>query len=140
MYLLSKIRTGALGFAGLTALLGGASAFRWYENQLQQGSQFPAVVATLISNPRDYVFNQRMRTSFARVQIEVWGYDPVANDAIVEQLAAFLDQFAAYEASGTAAIQAANYIVGDRGMLYPDTQPPQYQRIVDVKFLDNDNV
>ena len=138
-YLLSKIRIAALAFPGLTNLLGGAAPnqFRWSENQLVQGVAFPAVVVTLISDPRDYVFLNRMATSFARVQFEVWGYDPVANDAIVGQLAAFLDQFNAYGIPGL--ILNANFIANDRSTMYAMTQPPQYQRVIDARIFNNES-
>lgn len=137
-YLLSKIRIGALAFPGLTALLGGdtQNGFRWYENQLKQGAQFPAVVVTLVSDPRDYVFLARMATSFARVQFEVWGYDPVQNDAVVQALAQFLDQFNAYGIPGLP--QNANFILNDRATMYAMTQPPQYQRVIDAKIFNNE--
>ncbi len=139
-YLLTKIRAGAIAFPGLTDLLGGTSPnnFRWYEVQLKQGAQFPAVVVTLVSNPSDYAFNYRMSTSFARVQFEVWAHNPLQANSVITQLGLFLDQFSAYGIPGLAV--QANYIVGDRQGIYAPTQPPQYQRILEARVFDNSNV
>jgi hypothetical protein len=79
-----------------------------------------------------------MATSFARVQFEVWGYDPVANDNIVTQLSAFLDQFNAYGIPGL--LLNANFIMNDRATMFAMTQPPQYQRVIDAKIFNNSNV
>jgi hypothetical protein len=135
--LLSKLRTAALAFPGLTDALGGTNPnkFRWYDTQLRQGTAFPALVAMLISNPTSYTVNSRLATSFTRVQFELWGYDPVVLDQIVTQLSAFLDQFDGYGTPGL--VQYANYIMNDRQVLYADTQPPQYQRIVDANVFNN---
>lgn len=135
-----KIRNGALGFAGLTALLGGTSPnlFRWYDTQLvagQNGGGWPAVVVRIISSPTDYVVNARLATSFSRVQFTIWSTDPIVNETVEAQLLAFMDQFNAYGISGLS--QNANYAVNSRDNLLPNEQPPQYQRIVDFKVFDN---
>ena len=138
--LTEKIRNAALAYPGLTALLGGTNPnlFRWYQTQLKPSSAFPAVVALTVSNPSDYAFTYRMKTSFARVQLTVWALSPEDCASVEDQLEAFLDQMNLYGISGL--VQNANFIVNARDGLYPETQPPQYQRIIDVKVFSNESV
>ena len=96
------------------------------------------MLQTLISNPREATFLGDMNTTFARVQFEVWSYDPVLNDTIFGVLRQFLAQFNAYGLSGLAA--NANYVIGDRTNIYAETQPSQYQRIIDTKIFNNELV
>src|SRR6266702_4637443 len=132
----AKLRNAALAYAPLAALLGNtAQSFRWYETQLVEGSAFPAVVVMLISNARDYAFQRRMATSFSRVQFTIWDTDPTRASQIEETLVEFLDQFNAYGISGLS--QNANFVLNSRSTIYPDTQPPNYQRIIDAKLFDN---
>ena len=93
-YLLSKIRTAALAYAGFAPYFGAQTqnAFRWYDQRESQGTKFPAMLQTLISNPREATFLGDMNTTFARVQFEVWSYDPVLNDTIFGVLRQFLAQ------------------------------------------------
>ena len=44
----------------------------------------------------------------------------------------------AYGLSGLAA--NANYVIGDRTNIYAETQPSQYQRIIDTKIFNNELV
>lgn len=133
----AQIRTAALAFPGLTAFLGGTdpNAFRWFDTQLLQGTAFPAVVVSIISDPQDYVFERRLVTSWQRVQFDIWSYDPEQGYQIQEEIAAFLDQFNGYGTPNL--VQYANQIVNVRKVLWPEPGPPQYQRIIDVKMFFN---
>lgn len=135
--LLAQLRAGALAFPGLTALLGGTNpnVFRWSDTQLDQGTAFPAVVATLISAPAMYSFSNRMQTNWNRVQFDIWGYDPEAAYIVQQQLAAFLDNFNGYGIANLP--QYANQIMNVRKVLWPDTQPPQFQLIIDARIFFN---
>jgi hypothetical protein len=129
-----KVRTGAAAYAPLTALLG-SSPFRWFDTQLPQGATFPAVVAQLISNPQNYYMGGQMDTSFARLQLTVWDTDAERARAVEAAISSFLQQFTA---SGAPAGRAKpNYIMNTRQSMYPQTQPPQFQRIIDAKLFDN---
>lgn len=136
----TKLRTAALAFPGLTNLLGGTNpnTFRWYDTQLRQGTAFPAIVVTLVSNPADYVFTGILATSFCRVQFEVWDYDPEDAYQVEQQLGKFLLQFNAYGSPNLPA--NANFILNQRKLLYADTQPPQYQRITDARIFNNSTI
>jgi len=132
-----KLRTTASAFAPLIALLG-TSPFRWYDTQLVQGSVFPAIVALLVSDPKSYYLGGRMNTSFARVQFTIWDTDAERGRSVEAALYDFLDVF---NASGAPADRAKpNYVVGARGGMYPQTQPPQFQRIIDAKIFNNDTL
>jgi hypothetical protein len=137
----AKLRTAALAYSPLATLLGNGgnpNLFRWYETQLVEGSAFPAVVATLVSDPKDYCFTHRMSTSFTRMQFTIWDTDPSNASLVADTLANFLDQFNAYGISGLSV--NANFIVNSRATIYPETQPPVFQRIVDAKIFNDDLV
>ena len=132
-----KLRTAAAAFSALTALLG-TSPFRWYDTQLLQGSAFPAIVVVLIDDAKTYYLGGRMNTSFSRVQFTIWDTDAERGRSVEAALYDFFDVFNACAApSGRA---KPNYVVGARGGMYPQTQPPQFQRIIDAKIFNNDTL
>jgi hypothetical protein len=131
-----KLRTAASVYGPLTALLG-TSPFRWYDTQLLQGTTFPAVVVQLISNAPTYALPGALTASFARVQLTVWDTDAERARAVEAAIAAFLaaTNFGPYSSPVTV---FANYILNTRQSLYPQTQPPQFQRILDCKIFNDD--
>ena len=133
----AQLRTAALGYAGLTALLGGTDPnnFQWGDTQLLQGAQFPYVVVSVISGSEDYTFEHRLATSWNRIQFDIWDTDPERAYQVQQQLESFLDQFDGYGTPNL--VQYANQIVNVRKVLWPETQPPQYQRIIDARIFFN---
>ena len=133
-----KLFTGAQAFAPLANLLGSAP-FRWYDTQLRQGSAFPAVVVTQISNPKNYAFQSRVTTSWYRMQFDLWAQpDSAATGQLAMALFAFLDQFNAIGIAGLS--QYPNLVVGDRGGIEPNLEPPVYRRTIDVRMFNNDTI
>lgn len=133
----AQLRSTALAFTGLTSLLGGSQSkyFRWYDTTLAQASVFPAVVVTVISGPLDYTFEHRLATGWQRLQFDIWDIDPERSYQVQQQLETFLDQFNGY---GTPNLQLyANQIINERKVIWPQTQPPQYQRIIDARMFFN---
>lgn len=133
----AKLRANASSYSPLTALLG-TSPFRWYDTQLVQGSAFPAVVVFIVSNPPSYVLTNRMTTSWARVQFTVWDNDPESAGLVVAALTNFFDQLNLIGVPNLT--QYPNLIIADRDFLYPQTQPPRYQRILDVRIFSNESL
>jgi hypothetical protein len=138
-----KLRTGALAFTGLTALLGGTTSnlFRWYDTQLvagQNGGGWPAVVVRVISDPQAYVFTSQLATSFARVEFTIWSTDPIVNEDVYAQLNLFLNQFNAIGIPGL--VQYPCQIVNARDGLLPNEQPPQFLKTVDAKIFSNSSI
>jgi Protein of unknown function (DUF3168) len=127
--------------AGLAALLGSGSpvVLRWFDIRLEQGTTFPAVVVTQISNPRTYAVSGRLPTGFSRIQFDVYGTgnDSQEADAIVTALAKFLDGFSG-GTGVTGKSQYSNLIVADRDAGIAQTQPLTYRRIVDAQIFMND--
>ena len=132
-----KIRTAAAAYAPLAALLG-TSPFRWYDTQLVQGTVFPAVVTQLVSNAPTYALPGALTASFARVQFTVWDTDAERARAVEAAITAFLTvaNFGPYSSPVTV---FANYILNTRQSMYPQTQPPQFQRIMDCKVYNDDS-
>jgi len=136
----TKLRTAALLNTGLTALLGGATSanFRWFEAQLKQGTDMPAIVVTLVSNTTDYAFPYAMTTGFSRYQFDVWDTDPERARQVEAALESFLATFNAYGYTGL--VNNANFIVNQRTQVYPQTQPMRFQRTTDAKIFNNSAV
>lgn len=137
----ARLWAGAAAFPALAALLatGSPAYFRWYDTQLPQASQFPAIVVQQISNPRTYGVAGRLPTGFTRMQFTVYGLgnDSQSADAVVTALTAFLDQWDGGSGiSGNS--QYSNLIVGDRDFGIANTQPLTYMRIVDAQIFSSD--
>ena len=132
-----KLRTQALAFPGLTALLG-SSPFRWYDVQLVQGSAFPAVTVQMVSNTDSYVNTGRQNSGFSRIQFTIWDTDPVRMRQVEDQLTAFMAVFNGAVPQNLPAY--ANYFVMRKQFLIADPTKPLYQRICDVNIFNSDSI
>lgn len=133
------LRTAAAAYPALSALLG-TNPFRFYDTQLVQGSAYPAIVTYQVSDVKDYSVTARLVTGWTRVQFTIWGgqADPgqAAAEQVLQALLPFLDQF-----NGTGIpnqIIYPNNVVNVRRGLFAETDPPIFQRLVDVKIFYND--
>lgn len=136
------LRTAALANTALAALIGS----QWFDTQLPQTVTLPlpgslgAIVAQQITGPRLYSLNARIAKYWARYQFTVWGgqfsQGAELRDSIVAALASFLDQTSFDGIAGRT--QNPNYIVGDRDALFPQTDGPIYQRIIDAMLMVNE--
>jgi hypothetical protein len=130
----AKLLAQASAFSPLTSLLT-AVPFPWYDNQLQQGSPYPAVVVQLISNPQVYALTGRMATSQARVQFTIWDIDPERARQVEQALFQFLDNF---NAVGPANLPSyPNEVVGVRQTDYPQPSPKRFTRQIDAMIFQN---
>ena len=137
-----RLRTAAAADAGLAALLG-ASPFRWYDDFLDQNSAFPAIVINQISGSKVYSFNQRMATGWNRWQFTIWGGQfsagAIARNTVEAALTSFLDQFK--DGIGIVGLQQyPNHVINSRCAIFPRTDGPIYQQIVDVMMFSNDSL
>lgn len=130
-----KIQAGIAAFAELNALVGA----RVYDTQFLQTTTYPAIAVQQVSNPKLYKIDGRMPNSWHRMQFTI----RAASGAIARQvelaLFDFLDLFAS--PMGNLGLPLCpNYVVNVRSGLYPLTQPPLYDRVVDVMMLSNDTL
>jgi hypothetical protein len=134
------LRTAAAAYTPLSSLLGydgsNPNTFRWYDTRLMQKTPFPALVLTLISAPQSTTFEHNLATGYWRFQFEIWDYDPDNAYTVQTQLEAFIGQFNGYGLAGLL-VNNASQILNRRKMMYADTQPSQYQRIVDARIFFN---
>ncbi len=139
-----KIRTAAAAFPALVALLGSGSPvlFRWYDTTLVQGSEYPAVVVMIASDPSQYNIGARMPMSWSRIQFTVWGGQyaggSVSCDQVTAVLLNFLDQ-ADFTANTKTTVQQNNLVVGNRRGAFVLKDTTIYQRILDVQILSDSN-
>lgn len=144
MSLEARIRIAAAAYAPLLALLGSGSPliFRWYDTTPPQGFAYPAVVMMVISNPSDYVYTSRLRTSFARLQFTVWGGQFAAGvaaaDSTADMVCDFLDQLN-LTAIGRSGIQQNNIVTGNRRAVFTASDTQTYQRVVEAQIFSDDS-
>ena len=133
--LVVKLRQAAVTNAGLTSVLGSAP-FRWYNTQLYEGSAYPAITANQISSVPVYSVTGRNPLARARVQFTIWeGQTPDDTNSVLDALRAFLDSFSAVGNP----TQFANQINSELDRLYPATQPPIFQTLVDAYIYNSDS-
>lgn len=138
MTLEAKLRTAAIAWADLVALLGSAP-FRWFDTQLDQKvNLFPAIVVLLVSSADTYALNRRLPGGFSRVQFTIWANSGQDARAVETELVCFLNQFNALGVPGLQ--QYPNNVLNRRGSLFPQTDGPKFQRILDVSIFDNESV
>lgn len=136
MSLKSRLYSAASVDAGLVALLG-SSPFRWFDQRLEQGSAFPAVVVESVSSSRMYVGSGQQPTNWNRMQFRVYGTgnDSENADTVVNALADFFNTFDGPGIPGL--VSYPNLIVGDTDMGIAQTQPLTYMRLLDVRIFWN---
>lgn len=138
----AKLYAAAKLDAGLQALLGPLPAFRWQDVQLIQASGpiKPTVTVQQISNPQSYSLNARLTTSFVRMQFNCLGSgaDSQSADAIANALFAFMATFDALGLPNSSS--RPNYVVGDRDMVFTETQPAVFMRVIDYQLFVDDSL
>jgi hypothetical protein len=151
--LAERIRTAALNFSVMTGsplvatfplrtLLGSGSplVFRWFDTTLVQSAAYPSVVMQEISNPPSYVLCSRLNTSFSRFQFTIWGGQysggVTAADQVGDVLLDFFDQLNLVGISGLS--MYTNIVLGNRRAVFPMTDQPVYQRVMDVRIFSKD--
>lgn len=137
-----RMRTAAMADATLAALLG-STPFRWYDDQLVQGSNFPAVVAMQVSGNKTYTNAGRLPTGWSRFSFTIWGgyssYGAEQREAVGAALTAFLDSWnGGTGIAGNA--QYPNLCVLERDAIFASTQTPVYQKIMDFMIFSNDTL
>ena len=140
--LAERMRTDAAAYPALQALLG-TTPFRWFADQLPQGTAFPAVVVTDISGSPTYVVTGRLHTGWSRMQFLIWGGQKAtgatARTNVEAALLSFLDQW-----EGGIGIpnlsQYPNLVVLQRNSVYTQTDGPIYQKIVDAMIFSNSSL
>ena len=134
-----KLRTQASTNAGLVALLGDGPEFRWYDVQVKQGTDFPAVAVQLIAGNNTYATTGRLPTGWSRYQFTIWDPDSERCRQTESALISFLDTFNACMFPGAVQPPAyPNLVVLQRQGFVPTPTPPKFTRIVDAMIFSND--
>jgi hypothetical protein len=151
--LAERIRTAALNYGvtsgspavvtyPLRTLLGAGSplVFRWFDTTLVQKAAYPAVVMQEVSNAPAYVLCSRLNTSFSRFQFTIWGgqYSAgvTAADQVSDVLLPFFDQLDLVGIPGLS--MYTNIVLSNRRAVFPMTDQPVYQRVMDVRIFSKD--
>ena len=129
----------ASAYSPLASLLATApanpNAPAWYDNQLAQGSAYPAIVVTKISQPQSYALTGRMATAQARVQFVIWDTNPERARVVEQALYQFLDQF---NGVGLANLPGyPNEVAGVRQGYSPQPTPPRWTLLIDAMIFWN---
>jgi hypothetical protein len=136
----AKLYASASANPGLQALLG-TVPFQWGDTQLPQNWDLTtkaAVVMFTVSDIPDYIATGPMYTSWARVQLTVFGHgnDSENANAVVNAISSWLLTLALTLTPQ----QAANYIAGNRDGGIAQTQPLTYQRYVDLMIFYDSSI
>lgn len=145
----ARIRTAASQDAALVSLLTAGASFRWCCNGwLIQGllpitpGAKPVVVTQLISNNAMYVAGGRIPTSWARVQFLIYGGQYTAGAQAAEDVGAALKAFldTLHLSTTNPDVAQANYVTNERAMLFPHTDSPIYQKVIDGMIWSDDSI
>ncbi len=134
--LLAKLRIAAAANPTLAGLLG-TSPFRWYDQQLVPGTEFPAVAAFVVSNPAQYSTTAILINSQYRVQFNIFDPDPQITRQVALAITTFLLTFNAYNAGDTSLLQR-NQVVNQRDGGIAQTQPLTAMQILDALIWNNE--
>ena len=134
-----RLRSAALAYTPLTALIGQ----NWFDNQLPQEANIPAIVAQQISVRRLYNLGNRPTRGWWRFQLTVWGGQFSAGAELRGQIRDVLIDFITTTLNlyGIPSLPAfSNYIDGDRDALFVQTNGPVYQQLVDVVLFVDETI
>ena len=136
--LLAKLRTAAALDATLAGLLG-SSPFRWFDQQLSQGTAFPAVAAFVVSNIPQYSNTQLMITAQYRVQLNIFDPNPQKTREVANAIRTFLTTFNAYSPGSPTSLQP-NRVVMQRDGGIAQTQPFTAMQMMDAIIWNNEQL
>jgi len=136
-----RIRSAAIAYPGFTALLG-TNPFRWYDQQLVQGSAFPAVVVSLISQVDIDAIVGRMPMIFTRVQFTIWSVNTPTGMASLASIEALLKDFVdSLNLVGISGLCSySNRVVSSRDGWFPRPEPGNPQRLIDAMVYANESL
>lgn len=137
--LLAKLRTAAATDPVLGPLLG-TSPFRWYDQQLVQGTAFPAVAAFVVSTIDQYVVNGLLISAQYRVQFNAFDPDPQVSRQVASAIRSFLVTFNAYNSLGNTGAMQPNRIVNRRDGGIAQTAPLTAMQIMDAMIWNNETL
>ena len=93
-----------------------------------------------VSNAPSYIYCARLDTSFSRFQFTIWGGQFAAGvtaaDQVSDVLLSFFDQLNLVDISGLS--QYNNIVLSNRRAVFPMTDQPVYQRVMDVRIFSKD--
>jgi|SRR5215831_12435364 len=131
----TKLITAASADAGMQAMFGG----RIYDTRENPGSPFPALTLQTVPSPKRYTAEGRNNLAEYRVRFVIWGGQFTSGEAQstsgTNALMSFLDTF-----SAVAGGQVATMILNDQRGLFPLTDGPIWQRIVDAHIYSDDSL
>lgn len=142
MTLEQNLRTNIMNDSGVTAVLGD----RLYITRLPQNPVYPCAVYQRISTVRQPTMNQQgntrwMSSGWARFQFTTFSNDgaggAAAAIAAADAIRAALPKFN-LSSEGGPMTGAPNFVVGERAGDIPDTMPPVYTQMLDVKVFFRD--
>lgn len=136
-----KLRTAALADTAIHALI----AERWYETQLLQGTEFPAIVAQRVSTVRRDTHDGINALSWIRFQLTIWDYSAETTREIAAAVIAFLDTFdasstAEFGSPATSPTVHPNTVLNQRTGMFPQSQPPLFHHILDVGIFNREDL
>lgn len=137
-----RVRSAAAFDAGLQALLG-TNPFRFWFDQLRQGSAFPAVVMQQISSQTDYTAEHRLATGWSRQQFMIWGGENLAGEQARQAVAAALKTFFDSWSGGTGETGKSLYpneVLNERDFVFFQKSTPIYQRVMDVRIFSDERL
>lgn len=136
--LLAKLRTAAALDSTLAGLLG-PMPFRWFDQQLVQGTAFPAVAAFVVSSVPQYSNTQLMITAEYRVQLNIFDPNPQKTREVANAIRQFLTTFNAYSPGSPTSLQP-NRVVMQRDGGIAQTQPFTAMQMLDAMIWNNEQL
>ena len=145
MQLEQIIRNGLLSDTGVAALLG----TNLFLIQLPQDSFSPSInppgtghsaraVYQRISTNRLYAHASTNDSGWSRFSFSIWDYTPGSVLAIATAITNALQKFTAQSSDSPPTPNAPNFVIDQRMEVEPETNPPLYKSILDVRFFFQD--
>lgn len=142
MTLEENFRAALLADSAVAGYLAG----RLYLEQLPNGPTFPCAAYQRVSTvPQSYshtpAAGQKL-TQWARIQLTIWAATGIVTSQIAQAVVNALNGFNLWEALASPALSPngfPNFLMNQRMMIEPQTNPPLYKTILDLKIWFRDN-
>jgi hypothetical protein len=137
-----QLRAIALADSAVAGWLvyGSPAIGHFWEGQLPQNPSFPCAAYQRITTSRIYSHGGAADTGWIRFQISIWCQSKSSGADAVNIALAIVNALKSIDASGLATPGAAtrNFVLNQRLDIEPNTQPPIFKQILDVRIYFRD--
>jgi Protein of unknown function (DUF3168) len=135
-----QLRTALLADPTVASFLtyGSPAIGHFWEGTLPQNITFPSATYQRVTTTRLYAHDGPADTGWIRFQISIWCQSKTSGADAITIALAVINAIKALNASGLASDGPKNFVLNQRLDIEPNTQPPIFKQILDMRVYFRD--